>query len=413
MSVSPCWRRVLALAAVLAAAPPAAAQLAPPFPQLLAERGTAPRIAALDARTQAAQGLADQARARPNPTISGYVENIGGSDPYGGFARAETTIQLNHVLELGGKRAARIAAGIAGVDAARARAHAGRVAYAHDLARAYAMAEIAGRRIDLAEEEVAEATTDLKVARAMVAAGKEARLRELRADSEVAALTADLAVTRAAYQTALAQLAVLAGTETPYTGLSASLLDTLPPVVPVGPPASPEMRVALAERDAATARIAAERKRALPDVSAQIGIRRLEADRATALVAGISLPLTLFDRNRGNIAAAEAERTAAEIELNAQRQAARTMAAAAATQVAAADQRAAAAVRSVATATETYRLTRIAYESGKAPLSEVLIARHDLGVVRGTALDAAAARIDARAALARLHGQALTGAIVE
>ncbi len=413
MSVSLRCRRLVALAATFAAAPPAAAQLAPPFPQLLAAGDAAPRIAALDARTRAAEGLAEQARARPNPSISGYVENIGGSDPYGGVARAETTIQYNHVLELGGKRASRIAAGTAGVDAARARAHAGRVGYAHDLARAYAMAEIAGRRIALAEEEVAEATTDLKVARAMVAAGKEARLRELRADSEVAALTADLAVTRAAYATALAQLAVLTGADTPYAGLSASLLDTLPPMAPVGPVAPPEVRVALAERDAAAARSTAERRRALPDLSLQFGVRRLEADRATALVAGVSLPLNLFDRNRGNIAAAEAERTAAEIDLRAQEQAARTMAAAAAQQVAAADSRAAAALRSVGTAAETYRLTRIAYESGKAPLSEVLIARHDLGLARGTALDAAAARIDARAALARLQGRALTGDLVE
>ncbi|MEH3107610.1 MAG: TolC family protein, partial [Sphingomonas fennica] len=192
-------------------------------------------MAALAARTEAARGLAEQAHARPNPSISGYVENIAGSDPYGGLGRAETTIQYNHVLELGGKRSARIAAGEAGVGAALARAQAGRVAYAHDLARAYAMAEIAGRRIAIAEDEVAEAIDDLKVARALVAAGKEARLRELRADSEVAALGADLAVTRAAYQAALGQLSVLAGVATPFTGLSASLIDRLPPVAAAGP----------------------------------------------------------------------------------------------------------------------------------------------------------------------------------
>lgn len=415
MNGSPTRRCLVALAGALALATPAAAQLAPPYPRLLADSIDAPRLATLEARTAQAEALAAQARARPNPTISGYIENIGGTSPYGGLGRAETTLQYNHPIELGGKRASRIAAGIAGVDAARARAYAGRVAYAHDLARAYAAVEVADRRIALAEDEVSEATADVKVASAMVAAGKEARVRQMRAESEVAALTADLAVARAQRQTALAALSVLAGREMPFTGLAGSLLERLPAQPPSGPvdPQPPGVALAIAEQKAAAARVVAERRRALPDLQAQIGIRRLEADKATALVAGVQLPLNLFDRNRGNIAAAEAERTAADIELRAQELEARTMTTALAAQVAAADRRAAAAQHAVDIAVETYRLTRVAYEAGKVPLSEVLIARHDMGVARGVALDAAATRLDTRAALARLHGQTLTGEPVQ
>ncbi|MCJ2182927.1 TolC family protein, partial [Novosphingobium sp. 1949] len=79
----------------------------------------------------------------------------------------------------------------------------------------------------------------------------------------------------------------------------------------------------------------------------------------------------------------------------------------------ASDARAQAAARTMATAEETYRLARIAYEAGKAPLIELLAARHGLGVARGIVLDAAAARLDARARLARLQGVTITGEPVQ
>lgn len=389
---------------------------APPFAALLRQTAASPRIAILDAGVEQAEGLAEQARARPNPTISVYGENFGGSSPYGGFGRTETTLQYNHPFELGGKRASRIEAGRAGIAAARARGAEGRVAYAYELARAYAGAEIADRRIGLAEDEVEEATADLKVAKALVGAGKEARLRQLRAETELNALQSDLEATKAARTAAFAQLSALAGVETPYTSLSESLLDRLaaraktgPATGPIDPLASVSVRAAQAERDAAERRIVVERKRALPDVTAQIGVRRLEIDNATAVVAGISLPLHIFDRNRGNIAAAEAELRGAEARAQVVRLDARAAANSAQALIDAADLRAAAADRTLATAEETYRLARIAYEAGKSPLIELLAARHGLGIARGVILDAAAARLDARAGFARLSGRTITG----
>ena len=75
----------------------------------------------------------------------------------------QTTFQIDQPIELGGKRSARIAAGEAGIAAAQARNRDGRLLFATELARAYASAEVAERRIALAEDEVEEATADLKV----------------------------------------------------------------------------------------------------------------------------------------------------------------------------------------------------------------------------------------------------------
>ena len=407
-----------ALAAALLIATPYAgwAEPAPKFDELLRRVGDSPRVEVLAADVAKAEGLARQARARPNPTISLYGENFAGTSPYDGTLRAEATLQFSQPLEVGGKRLARIAAANAGVAAARARGLEGRIAYADELARAYAAVEIAERRIGIAEDEVEEAEADLKLARALVGAGKEARLRELQAATEVETMQAELEGARAVEVAALARLSALAGVQQPYTSLSESLLDrpaSHPVAVMADASSNAAYVAAKAEQDAAAKRVIAERKRAIPDITGQIGVRRLYQDNATALVAGVSVPLNLFDRNRGNIAAAEAERRGAAARAAVARLEAEAGLRTAVAQVEAAEARAAAAERTMATAQEAYRLARIAYEAGKSPLSELLAARRRLGIVRGVVVDAAVARFEARAHLARLQGTTITGEPVQ
>ncbi|WP_176501898.1 TolC family protein [Sphingomonas sp. HMP9] len=403
---------LLAATSIVALVSPAGAQTAPPFAALLRQSTTAPRLAESEAEIERAQGVAEQARARPNPTIGVLTENVAGSSPYRGFNGAETTFQYSQPFEIGGKRSARIAAGEAGIVAARARDLDARVTYAYDLARAYAAAEISDRRIGLAEDEVEEATADLRAARALVGAGKEARLRSLQAETAIDALAAELDLAKANRIMAYARLAALAGVEQPYTGLSESLLDqdgSASIAVAIDPLQAPTYLSARAERDAAERRVTAERKRTNADVTAVVGVRRLEFDNATAAVAGVSIPLRIFDRNRGNIAASQAELRAADARLAMARYDAQAAAQAGVAQLTAAYARVAAADTAMKTAYETYRLARIAYQAGKSPLVELLAARHGLGAARGVVLDARIARLEARASLARLAGRTFAG----
>lgn len=412
-------RRVTALLgglAGIALIAPAWADPAPPFTRLLKQAQDSPRVKALDADIDRASGLSEQAHARPNPTVSVYSENLAGSSPYNGFDRTETTFQVNQPIEIGGKRSARVAAAEAGVAAAQMRGRAGRIAFAHELALAYGAVELAERRIGIAEDEVEEAEAVLGLARALVTAGRETRLRTLQAETEVNAAQAVLEGTRATRTATLAHLSALAGVATPFTGVSESLLDRLTPrrgAGPTDPMQNAGLLAALADRDAAARRVAAERKRATPDITGQLGVRRLQGDRATALVAGISLPLNLFDRNKGNIAAAQADLRGADARAAAAKLEAEANAQTALALVDAADARFKAAERTMTTAQETYRLARIAYEAGKSPLSELLVARHGLGAARAVVTDAAAARLDARAQLASLQGLAITGEPVQ
>ncbi|MGC7532784.1 TolC family protein, partial [Pandoraea pneumonica] len=77
--------------------------------------------------------LAQQARARPNPSVSVYAENFAGDPVRNARDQQQTTFQIDQPIELGGKRSARIAAGEAGIAAANARGLDGRLAYAVEL----------------------------------------------------------------------------------------------------------------------------------------------------------------------------------------------------------------------------------------------------------------------------------------
>ncbi len=383
----------------------ARAQTAPPFDVLLRQgQGSSPRVAVGDAELRAAEGQARQAATRPNPTLGLDVEDFGGWRPYRDFDRAQTTLSVGQVLELGGKRDARIAAASADVDAVRARAGLGRIDFAHALALAYAEAEAAGDRLRIAQDALDLATTDARAVKLLVENGKEAQVRALQADAALAAARADSAQAQARQAAALARLSALAGPEASYTAVTPGFLDRVwfPAAGGVDNPAIAATR---AERDAAARRVEVERSRRIPDVTVSLGLRRYEEVDASAAVGGLSAPLPLFNRNEGAIAAARANADAAraryasaEAELAADRRAAEGGAAAAGLAMDAARQ-------GEAAAEEGYRLARLGYSAGKLSLLELLTARRALVEARGRNVEARLARIKAVADLARARGQ--------
>ena len=315
-------------------------------------------------------------------------------------------------IELGGKRTARISAGRAEVEAARRRAARVQAEYAFDLAAAYAEAEGAERRLQLATEGLELAQEDARIAVVLVDAGREADLRRVQAQAAVQAARAAVDEAKAARATAFANLTALAGAPSPITSIPTSLLDdagrAFAPLAP-NPLASPSYLAAEAEREAAARRVRVERAQAVPDVTVSVGVRRIQEADATAMVAGVSMPFPLFDRNRGNISAARAELNAAEARLNAARLEAEAAARSVVARVTAAETRLAAAREGERTAEEAYRLTRLGYEGGKLALVELLNARRALTEARTQTIEAATERLSAQAALARLAGVAPFG----
>jgi outer membrane protein, heavy metal efflux system len=382
-----------------------AERVAPPFRVLVGEvEGSAPTLQVGTAEVRAAQGRAVQAGARPNPTVRVEVENFLGTRPYTGFGAAETTISGELPLELGGKRGARVAAAQAEVAAAQARAGRSRVDYLRDLAVAYGEAEAAQVRERLDRENLELARADARTARILVDNGREAELRAIQAEAGVQAALAELEEAAAARAAALARLSALAGAAEPYTAVAGGLLDQ--PAGLRGPMGGTQAAVAVAsaERDAAAARIRTEEVRRRPDLNVGAGIRRFEQEGAFAFVAGVSATIPLFDRNRGNIAAARADLSAAEARLRVASLSAQADYRGAAAQAEAAETRLEAATASERASAEAYRLARIGYDSGRIALAEVLSTRRTLVEARERVLEARLARVRAEAELSRAQG---------
>lgn len=390
----------------------AAAEPAPNFTELLSLAQTrAPRLSEARADIAKAEGLARQAAVIPNPVVAVDMENFAGSGPYSGTGLSETTVSAQQVLELGGKRSARISASQAELEAARRRAQRAAGDFAFDLANAYAAAEASDRRLALANEAFALAQEDGRIAGALVEAGREPTLRRIQTDAATEAARAAVDEARAQQATAFANLTALSGSPMVLTSIPTGLLDRPQQTVrSVAPPTSVAVvAAARAEEDAALRRLRLERTRAIPDLAVSVGVRRYNEDDATALVAGFSVPLPLFDRNRGNIAAARADLDAAQ----ARAQAAQfdTEAAIRSTEarIGAAESRLSASRAGEAAAAEAYRLTRIGYEAGKLGLTELTNARRALVDARTQTIAAGTERVSAQAALARLNGSALQG----
>lgn len=384
------------------------AETAPPYPELLARAASAPLRQESLAQIDAAEGRLSQARAWRNPELSLELENFGGEGPLRGFDAAEATVSVSQTLGLG-KRGARVAGAAQALNLARARDRQATAEYAADLAQAYAAAEAADGRQKVAAELLDAARADARAAALLVEAGKEAQLRAIQAQVEERAAQAELEQARAARIAAFGRLSALAGSETPFDALAASLLERQAGGVDAtGEP--PAVAATQAARDEAAAQFRLERAQALPDLTLSAGLRRFEADGATAAVAGISLPLPLFDRNRGAAEAARAELRAADARLAQARLQAKADLAAARAATPAANARVASAAAGEAAAAEAYRLARIGYEAGRLPLLELTASRRALAGARLLTLEAKQARVDAEAEAARLAGKTPFGA---
>ena len=388
---------------------PAWADPAPSFEALLERIGLTPTTLEADALLDAAEARVRQARVRPNPELGLEAENAFGTGPFSGYDNAETTLSLSQDPELWGRRGARVEVARAEAGAAVLRRDLAGVEAANRLALVYAEAEAAERRFLLAEEALAVTIADTRAALILVEEGREPLLRGIQGETEAAAARANLDEAHAERDAAFARLTAVAMLPTPVTSIETGLLDRTPAGIAVIAGTTPEVRVAEAERAAAESRIEVERVRARPDVRAPVGVRRYETEDATAVTFGVSMPLPLFDRNRGNIDAARAEFRAADARLMGARQEAEADRNAAEARLRASASRVSATDAGVTAAEEAYRLSRIGFEAGRISQLELRSSRAALINARNAAVDARLARVRAEIDLARLQGRAPFG----
>lgn len=363
-----------------------------------------PAIIAARARVQAAAARIRQAGVRSNPELSVEVENFLGTGELAGLRSTETTVAVNQRLDLGGRRRARVTSAQAELAAEQVRLAIARADLAQSVREQFARAVVARDRLRLAEENEERARELARIAQILVDNGREPPLRALRARSAAAQAAAELEAARAEERATRATLVSLFGVTEPVQTLSGGLLDLTPRLI--NPEQSLEVRLAEAERLSAEATLAQEQTERRLDPAVGLGVRHVREAGAFALVGGVSMPLPVFDRNRGNIEAARAGVRAAEANLANIRASVRVRAANAVTNVQSATVRVEALERSaIPEAAEALRLSRLAYIEGRASLVELLDAQSAYREAQAALIDARLAQALATAELGRVAAQ--------
>lgn len=278
------------------------------------------RLAAFAYRHAEDEGRLQQASQLPNPEIDLEIENFAGEGFANGFDGAETTLSLAWAIEPG-LRGQRV--GVAKERSAHTRLD-------EQILHLDVAAETAQRFLTCLESQVHLVAADQSVELSKAtAAAAERRVRAGGApNAELMRARAELASQRLARDdvthersVAYHRLAAQWGETTPsFSRVDGDLLEL--PAVPsfdalaarIG--GNPKLaRLASKQRIAeATLRLAQARR--WPTVTPSLGVRRLELTGDWAMVAGISIPFPVFDRNQGRIAESRATlaRTRADAE---------------------------------------------------------------------------------------------------
>lgn len=341
---------------------------------------------------------------RPNPTVSAEVENFSGTGPYRTFRQTETTVSVSQPFELGGKRRARKAVAAAEREFAQIALRRAEADLAYDIVGTHAELRAAEDRAGLAESVRLRAVELARIAETLVDVGRDPPLTKLRADALLAEANAESVRARAELQSARQKLALFIGSDDPELSAIPSDLP-LPPALPADAQSLDE-RLAAAERDAASARVRLAQADGVPDITASGGVRSFRESRDTAFIVGVSIPLPVFNRNRGNIFAARAEGDAAEAALAQTRLDTRFSRRDAELMLAAANERVTALSGvGLFQASEAARVAEIGYQQGKFTLIELIDAQEALTSANLKLIEAQLDRARAIAALGRANAQ--------
>jgi len=278
--------------------------------------GRNPELAAAAWKVQAGDARVLQAGLFPNPQAGLMVEDFAGTGVRSGVRQAETTLRLGQLIELGGKREARVG------EAERAR---DLTAWDYEQLRLDIVAETtssfiavlgAQERMVLADQTLQLGEQVVTTVSRLVNAGREPSAEATRAEVALAATYIDRAQAQRDLNTARQRLAALWGAEPGFDRAEGRLhepaslpsLDEFTRLLPRNPDLT-RWASELAQRQSALDLAEAN---AIPNVTIEGGYRRFEDNNDSGFVFGATVPLPLLNRNQGAIAEARHQLAAAK-----------------------------------------------------------------------------------------------------
>jgi len=253
-------------------------------------------------------GRRQQANTLPNPTIGFEVDNFapGNSDVVG----AETTLMLSQLIELGGKRDARVAAALGDYDAMRWELQATRLELLSETTLAFVEALSSQRRALILERQAAALERLVPLMQRRTEAGAASPSEVTRTQAAVGMTRLEQERARLEFAVARRTLASLMGQDLPdFASVSGDWGRTVRPAtleaLITAIDDNPQLMRWTAIRAQRDGELLIARLKPVPDVTASLGWRYYNENGANAIRLGVSMPIPVFDRNRGGIREAQ------------------------------------------------------------------------------------------------------------
>lgn len=268
-----------------------------------------PRLQAAAWRPRLAEAQRLQAGLSPNPEVGIELENFVGSGNLSGRDALETTLVLSQLIELGRKRDLRVQVAEGAWSVSALDYEAERLDVLTETAARYVRVLELQQRVEFAERARSLAQEIRSVIERRVQAGDASPIDEIKArlESESARITTERLKRELA--AARRELSAMWDETEPVFELALGFLDEVINVPSIQSltdrvEAHPEVQRWIVEGDRRKSTVELERARAVPDITAGLGVRYINEVEDGALVAGVSVPIPLFNRNQGGILAA-------------------------------------------------------------------------------------------------------------
>lgn len=255
-----------------------------------------------------AEALRLQASLRATPTLTLSVANALGSDNFSGFDSAEITLGLSQLIELGDKRQARVGLSDARWQSDLANYEIARLEVLAETGRRYyALLNTQTLAAQLSERAQLEQSA-LKIIEGRVKAGAVGAADAAKMQLKLGQTELQLLQLKAKRQQQKSELANLWLSEANYAEVEGNLL-ALPTAINIAQllaklEDSPLIQQKIRLSHLATAQVTKEQSLSHSDITVGLGVRDFQASNAQALVFDVSIPLSVNNPNRGNLAAA-------------------------------------------------------------------------------------------------------------
>jgi cobalt-zinc-cadmium efflux system outer membrane protein len=262
-----------------------------------------PQLQASGARKEAAVGRSVQARAWQNPEFEVSSDDI--PTRSGGLTQAKNMVGITQVVPYPGKKKADREIGAADAATGAAAWRLNRTELVRDVKIAYGLVQTAERSAAVAADLVRVADAAAAAAGKRNVAGEIALQEQLRAEIQLEQTKADKVDALREAAVARQELVRLLGrpdlsaaqlTGAPDESGKLSLVNSAPSAILAGHPA---MVAARARRDQAVATLRRAGLEPRPDVTVGVAAGRDQAFGENLMALRLSIPLPLFDRNKG------------------------------------------------------------------------------------------------------------------